>query len=386
LAVESAIAGTRADVQIVIADNSDEPVAFGPLPPRVTLLHPERRVLPMSDNWERGLAAAKGEWLVYMGDKHRLVPGGIDALLKLAGGTLAVRYRVPQLHQSLGIDQVDDLASMRNAPGKLDGAAEPFRSRIVPAENILREWFRAVDYRTDLPMFYNTIVHHSVVRLVTRQFGTFFDSVSPDVSSSLVFGSQLESYRETSLPAVFLQWPNSDITRWSTGASALQSGQLSRTFLGELSENPIARDGFPPGFASGMMFEYRHFLRKWPAYRSSLRLPWRAFVEHSLRETFRAVPPNERVARVRHIARVTQSEGFDVEPLLYSALEVARRLAGEARHRVLGTRAPRDVGEASFDVVDGVVGAQAFLAKQLGESSMHVAAAERGEQSAALPS
>jgi hypothetical protein len=382
LAVESAIEGTGADVQIIVADNGDRPVVFGPLPPRVVLLRPERRVLAMSDNWERGLAAATGEWLVYMGDKHRLVPGAIDALLKLTSGTQAVTYYRPMLQQSLDAHQVDDLLEMRSAPGKLYDFDMPFRSRVLPGERILREWFLAPGYRPDLPMFYNTLVHRDVVQLVVRQFGRFFDSVSPDVSSSLVFGSQLESYRETSLPAVVQHWPNSDFGRWSTGASSMQAGVVNAKFLQELGDDPIARDGFPPGFTSCMMFEYRHFLRKWPAYRNAFPLPWRIFVEAAINEAFRTRPRNERLSLIGQILQVSQSEGRDLTALVGGAVEISKRFAGRARTHLLGPRVPPS-DRRSFTSVDGLLGAFALLAKKLGEPFTPAAVKGYGIQAAA---
>jgi hypothetical protein len=362
LALDAILSGTGPDVEVVVSDNGDAPLELGPLPSRVVVRRPPR-VLSMSENWELGLGAATGEWLMIMGDKHRLVPGTVERLLALSTGVRAVRYRLVHFEQSLADDDLADLARVHGAPGTIYDADLPFRERVLPGDHIHREWFSGVQYRRDLPMFYNSLVHRSVVDGALERFGRFFDSVSPDIWSSLVFGTRVERYRETTLPGALEHLPNSNLAKWSTGGGAVRTGRPPKGFMAEIGSNPITRDGLPPLFGGGMMFEYRQFLRKFPEYRGRLALPWRPFVEDCLREAFLTRSPAELPALVRTIARATQSEGFEAAPLVALAHQLARRLAAEARNAVRGAPVATDPRPSA--IVEGFAGAYERLLRTL---------------------
>ncbi|MBB1248571.1 glycosyltransferase family 2 protein [Rhizobium sp. G21] len=84
----SLLASPRADVQFVLADNSDDAedmaafVAARP-DPRVTFLRSADRVLSMQENWERAVDAALGDWVSVIGDDDQIDPDLVEAL-KLA--------------------------------------------------------------------------------------------------------------------------------------------------------------------------------------------------------------------------------------------------------------------------------------------------------------
>ncbi|MDH6268481.1 hypothetical protein M2360_003887 [Rhizobium sp. SG_E_25_P2] len=86
--IASLLASPRADVQFVLADNSDDAedmaafVAARP-DPRVTFLPSADRVLSMQENWERAVEAASGDWVSVIGDDDQIDPELVEAL-KLA--------------------------------------------------------------------------------------------------------------------------------------------------------------------------------------------------------------------------------------------------------------------------------------------------------------
>lgn len=83
--IAALLASPRADVQFVLADNSDDGAEmaefFAARPdPRVTFLPSQPRVLSMQENWERAVDAAIGDWVSVIGDDDHIDPDLADAL------------------------------------------------------------------------------------------------------------------------------------------------------------------------------------------------------------------------------------------------------------------------------------------------------------------
>lgn len=79
-------ANPRDDVEFVIADNSDDPAIMNahmdglPEDRRIRFLPSESRTLSMIDNWERTVAAARGQWVSVIGDDDLIDPDVADAI------------------------------------------------------------------------------------------------------------------------------------------------------------------------------------------------------------------------------------------------------------------------------------------------------------------
>src|SRR5450432_1338600 len=80
LAVRAALEAAGCDDEVIVADNGDQPLRLDNNDARLRTLRADR-VYSMPDNWERGVRAARGQDLLVMADKHRLVPGSLDRLL-----------------------------------------------------------------------------------------------------------------------------------------------------------------------------------------------------------------------------------------------------------------------------------------------------------------
>jgi glycosyltransferase involved in cell wall biosynthesis len=178
---------TGDDYEIVVADNfGDDDVAAvitaaQQRHPRIRHIRSDR-VLPMAENWERGLAACSGEYVSVLGDDDGFLPSTLDVVRKLIAVTEArviswevhtywwpdtiVTWNKNKLYVSLGHNDVAWIQS-RSA------LVQTYRDSVA---------FGA------LPMIYNGFVHRDVINSVIDRFGAYFVPafVSPDVASGIV--------------------------------------------------------------------------------------------------------------------------------------------------------------------------------------------------------
>lgn len=134
LAAEAALVAADGDCEIVLADNSDQPVAIDSRDPRLRYLPPPPAVLSMPDNWERALAAARGEWVMLLADKYMLVQGEIGRLRELTEKRRkVVTYAHGVLRQGLSEQDEAEPAILSSRGGLLQWPAEPTHTEIVDA-------------------------------------------------------------------------------------------------------------------------------------------------------------------------------------------------------------------------------------------------------------
>ena len=82
------VANPRADVEFVIADNSDDPGVMdafvaGLRDARIRYLPSANRPLSMADNWERTVAATTGDWVTIIGDDDYVDPDLVDRIAEI---------------------------------------------------------------------------------------------------------------------------------------------------------------------------------------------------------------------------------------------------------------------------------------------------------------
>jgi glycosyltransferase involved in cell wall biosynthesis len=185
------------DYEIVVADNASSPatkqVVDEAASPRIRYLRSDRP-LAMSANWERAVAAARGEYVTVLGDDDGLLP---FALRELDG--LARRHGTPPaVHWHRGIYTWPDLA--------------------VPADaNLLKlpldRWVRECDGRSRiaaaaryeigadmLPMIYNAAVHHSLLDRHRQLAGRVFPNLYPDVYTGFAFAYLAGTFLSVGVP------------------------------------------------------------------------------------------------------------------------------------------------------------------------------------------
>jgi len=175
------------DYEIVVADNFGDADVAAVIQaaqqrhPRIKHIRSDR-VLPMSENWERGLAACSGEYVSVLGDDDGFLPSTLDAVRKLIAATDA-RVLSWETHTYWWPDTI--VFWHRNklylSLGNLDVQWIQSRTALVEA------YRNTVSFGT-LPMIYNGFVHRDVINSVIDRFGAYFvpDFLSPDVASGIL--------------------------------------------------------------------------------------------------------------------------------------------------------------------------------------------------------
>jgi glycosyltransferase involved in cell wall biosynthesis len=286
LCVATALLACGLDDEVVLADNSDAALELGELADdvRLRVLAPEAgRVLAMPDNWERVLAAARGEWVVLLSDKYMLVAGALDALLRRvqSAGLAVATYGYGVLHQELASHRERDEQALRAAGGVLRWPGNADAMQACSSAVALAALFAQVSYPRRHPMLYTALVHRDVIGAV-RARGRYFVGSCPDVASACQILAASTHYLDTHLPAVMVQYPSASHA-WSTGASTLAGGEVARRFFRELgaagTHEPIER------LVSGAIVEtLLAFARARPDLAAHTRIAWDEFAKQASRE------------------------------------------------------------------------------------------------------
>lgn len=189
------------DYEIVVADNcGDEDVAaviaaVQQRHDRVKHIRSDR-VLPMAQNWERGLAACSGEYVSVLGDDDGFLPSTLEMARKLIAATDA-RVLAWPVHAYWWPDTIAFwhrnklyLTLGNNDVGWID------------SRQALIQTYRHPVAFGELPMIYNGFVHREVINSVIDRFGAYFvpADMSPDVTSGIVNLAHTSRYLYSSRP------------------------------------------------------------------------------------------------------------------------------------------------------------------------------------------
>ena len=172
------------DYEIVVADNCGGPetraIVEALEAPAVRYLRSDE-ILPMAENWERGLAQCSGEYVTVLGDDDGLVPSTLALARRLIDITRSELISwsphaywwpdtiVPWFRNLLIVD-----------PG--DGATQ-YESR-----EVLKAFYRNAIGFADIPMIYTAFFHRRLVEEAKRRHGGFFvpRETAPDISSGIL--------------------------------------------------------------------------------------------------------------------------------------------------------------------------------------------------------
>lgn len=300
VAARSVLAALGDDVELVIGDNSDAPGVW-PDDPRVRVLGPAG-VLSMPANWERLVRAARGEWLLLMGDRMRLVPD-TGALLRdlTARGFPVVSHLRARFYQSI---DPDDLTphTLVDAPGEtaLPPSLQPPVDRA--SFGIVRTLFGVLEYQERLPMLYNSTIHRSVIERAASRSDRVFRGVAPDVDSSLLVGVCSDRYLATDLPLVVEQYPTRDVGRWSNGVRQTQKAPDGKGFWSEMGGDQASK---PSTMAYCFFRSLQVFHEVWgPDLGPDFQPPWAMFAAWSVHEIARIEDPTRRAHEALRTARL----------------------------------------------------------------------------------
>jgi len=327
--VEAALAAADSASEIVVADNSDEPLDLPSNDARLRHLHPVGRVLSMPDNWERALAAARGQWIMLLADKYMLVPGAIRALRQLvASGHELVTYGYAVLRQQLSWWEAEDPDRLAQAGGEL--ALPPdLQPGVVRSSVALNRLVGSVRYPSEYPMLYTAVASRRLVDDAGACAGRFFLGSCPDVASALQLLASSRSYLFTQVPVVLVQYPG-EPQAWSTGGAAVAGGALLGRYLRELG--PAALPDPAERSVSGAILETMRAVLQARADLDQGRLGWREFAKHASREIEGLVPGRLRrhIDLARYLLRNGQGPGS-----VWAQVRAAAGVHAPARLRAL---------------------------------------------------
>jgi hypothetical protein len=195
-AIRCALAIPSSDIEVVVQDCSDEDtlsslIAAESLDKRLSYRY--ERPAHMTENWNRAIGRATGEYLCLIGDDDGINPEIVQAAEWAKSNTLdclavnnTVDYRWPGAGQ---LTRVSILCKQI-----LDGFLQivyPFRSDItmdVDTEAELRKLVRdgGVYYmKFNLPKLYHGLVHRRCLDTVREKLGAFTGGLSPEMFASL---------------------------------------------------------------------------------------------------------------------------------------------------------------------------------------------------------
>ncbi len=134
--------------------------------------------LAMSDNWEKAVEQASGEFLIVIGDDDGLMPSAltnIDAILRSSGMNALHWQRVNYNWPDFPIPElINQLVIPLDSPNQIvDGRKQLQRVGRVPGAYV------------GLPMLYNSAISRQLTEEMKRRSGRVFKASSPDVYSGM---------------------------------------------------------------------------------------------------------------------------------------------------------------------------------------------------------
>jgi glycosyltransferase involved in cell wall biosynthesis len=172
------------DYEIVVADNCGSPetrsivdeVGAG----RVRYARSDE-VLPMSVNWERGLALCSGEYVTVLGDDDGFLPSTLQMTRKLIDATGSALVAWPR-HTYWWPDTIVPWARHQMVVTLGNSAAwKESRPTLV-------NFYRGHEAFGNIPMIYRGFYQRGLIEEAMRQFGGFFvpPEAAPDVASGIL--------------------------------------------------------------------------------------------------------------------------------------------------------------------------------------------------------
>jgi glycosyltransferase involved in cell wall biosynthesis len=172
------------DYEVVVADNCSGPETAAIVRElNVPNLRHVRsgEILPMAENWERGLSLCAGEYVTVLGDDDGLVIGALAMARKLLSLT---QPEIISWHPHVYwwpdaiVPWLRNLLIMHMGSGTFD----------CDSREVLRDFYRSDVSYGMLPQIYAGFFHRSVIEEARQRFDAFFvpPDAAPDIVSSIV--------------------------------------------------------------------------------------------------------------------------------------------------------------------------------------------------------
>ncbi|HEX7859621.1 MAG TPA: glycosyltransferase family 2 protein [Verrucomicrobiae bacterium] len=225
-AIESALAQTYGDLEIIVSDNDDSESAtrdavakYGD--PRIRYFRTSGK-LPMHENWENALAQAQGQWVLILEDKMRLVRNALEILVECANrfGNAIFSYDI----------------SFAKGPSIPDPPILPAVERWTTEETIRAFCTFSSEFYKLLPKSLDSCAPLELLRAARQSSptGLVYSYVTPDYSSAFLLLSQVDSMYFIKAPLVYI--PNNWMaeTKYSVGQATYKKAALTARWLNEL--------------------------------------------------------------------------------------------------------------------------------------------------------
>lgn len=199
-----AVLDASPDIEVVVSDTSDVDnisAAFGPTPPaRLKLLRPGRP-LSVVENFNLGLAASSGEFLVFIGDDDLVSPEIADvATWARRAGVDAIGFSFPLLYYWPNF-----VSTTRWKASSATLAIEPYDGSLREL-NTRAELARALANLgggvLDMPRAYAGMVSRELVQRIQARHGDLFGGVSPDIYSAALISLEARRACRLDFPIV----------------------------------------------------------------------------------------------------------------------------------------------------------------------------------------
>jgi glycosyltransferase involved in cell wall biosynthesis len=182
------------DYEVIVADNCSRPEVsqiiedVGRNSRRIKHIRSDK-ILPMAENWERGLENCSGRYVTVLGDDDAFLPSTLDLARKIVGSSQA-KVLSWEVHNYWWPGTI----SLENA-NRLHVYFRGTEVGWIESRNVVRSFFvEGADF-TILPMIYRAFVHTDIIQQAKNQHRNYFSppDLSPDVASgvaNLVFAER----------------------------------------------------------------------------------------------------------------------------------------------------------------------------------------------------
>lgn len=280
-AISSCFASNDSNIEVVVLDNSDDPLALSESIAGNTRLsiHSSNRKLAMHENWERGLSLASGDYVAYLSDKDFLLPQSLPKLRTLIsnlGNPDLIAYRKVWF----------DEPACKLLHFQPTGLMTPHSTN-----DFLKSWFDVPRHLHNMPSIYGGFASKTLIQKVKRDKPHFFVGNAPDVASAVVLCAHTPQYYQWDYQAVVAHGGE-----WSTGAPAMKFGMFSekaKDFL-SLYGVPISeRLGLPGVLATTIAEVLLLAQESHPKELDKYAINWNKFLPHLRKELDRLQIPSK---------------------------------------------------------------------------------------------
>lgn len=172
------------DYEIVVADNCSGPETRRIVEeldaPKIRYLRSDE-ILPMAENWERGLSLCSGEYVTVLGDDDGFLPSTLQMARRLIA---AIEPEIVSWspHTYWWPDTI--VPWCRNMLIVNVGNS----AMIVESRNVLKRFYQDTLSFGSIPMIYSAFFHRGVIEEARRRFDGFFvpRDTAPDISSGIL--------------------------------------------------------------------------------------------------------------------------------------------------------------------------------------------------------